>query len=508
MNRTVQVENFERGLLGAVLMNPQNWPVAAVLHSDDFSLDSNRKIFGRMRDLAESSRPIELITVIAELDSRRELQLVGDVGYVAGLIDGFPERPAGSVKYYVNQIRKSAGLRRIVHATDSIREQAENDPASTIAGLRIQLSELERDAARYESELGARITTIEGIPDPFECPSDEIGWAVEGLIPTRGITIIAGEAGAGKTWLALALARALTLGGHFLDRETRLARVLYLDRENPLSLIRDRLLALFGGPSDFRPWGLWCSDQPPMIGDSRLLEFARQEPVLIVDSMIRFHTADENSATQMAPVMASLRELATAGASVVVLHHKSKSETSSYRGSSDIVAGADAAFALVKRDELLELRTIKNRFAAATTVEIHADFAAGTFSLCNTPERDSMADVDRFADIIRDSPGLSQNEVVRRVGMKRDRAIELLRQNEGGLWRSQAGANRSRCYFPILMVPKKVPSGSVRNQLRSGFEESSSTGSGRREPLGITEVVPGSPPLRGGNREQREYHGA
>ena len=196
-----------------------------------------------------------------------------------------------------------------------------------------------------------------------------------------------------------------------------------------------------------------------MIGDSRLLEFARQEPVLIVDSMIRFHTADENSATQMAPVMASLRELATAGASVVILHHKSKSETSSYRGSSDIVAGADAAFALVKRDELLELRTIKNRFAAATTVEIHADFAAGTFSLCNTPERDSMADVDRFADIIRDSPGLSQNEVVRRVGMKRDRAIELLRQNEGGLWRSQAGANRSRCYFPILMVPKKVPVG-------------------------------------------------
>ncbi len=83
-----------------------------------------------------------------------------------------------------------------------------------------------------------------------------------------------------------------------------------------------------------------------------MLEFARQEPVLIVDSMIRFHTADENSATQMAPVMADLRQLATAGATVVVLHHhKSKSETSSYRGSSDIVAGADVAFALAKRDE-------------------------------------------------------------------------------------------------------------------------------------------------------------
>ena len=96
--------------------------------------------------------------------------------------------------------------------------------------------------------------------------------------------------------------------------------------------------------------------------------------------MIRFYSADENSATQMAPVMASLRELATAGASVVVLHHKPKSETSSYRGSSDIVAGADAAFSLAKHDGLLELRTIKNRFGVEATVKIHPNFAAETCS--------------------------------------------------------------------------------------------------------------------------------
>ena len=138
--------------------------------------------------------------------------------------------------------------------------------------------------------------------------------------------------------------------------------MLYLDRENPLEPIRDRLLVLFGGRLQFSTLGIMVLRSAAYDRGSALLEFARQEPVLIVDSMIRFHTADENSATQMAPVMAALRELATAGASVVVLHHKPKSETSLYRGSSDIVAGADAAFSLVKRDELLELRTIKNRF--------------------------------------------------------------------------------------------------------------------------------------------------
>ena len=186
---------------------------------------------------------------------------------------------------------------------------------------------------------------------------------MHGLIPARGITVIAGEAGAWKTWLAFALARAVTLGGDFLDRRTSVAQVLYLDRENPLSLIRDRLQVLLGGASDFRPWGLWCTDEPPMIGDPRLLEFAKDGLLIIFDSMIRFHGADENSATEMDQVMARLRQLTTVGASVVVLHHKAKSDTSSYRGSSDIVAGADAVFALAKRDDLLELRTFKNRFA-------------------------------------------------------------------------------------------------------------------------------------------------
>lgn len=498
----------ERAALGAVLLNPQSWRLVAMLRRDDFLLDSHRKIFGRMSELAESSRPIDLITIVNELECHGDLRVVGGAGYVASLMDGLPDRPLDSIKHYVDEILRYAGLRHIVHATDSIREQAESDPATTIAGLRIRLAEVERDAARYEAELGARITRIEDIPDPFACPSDGIGWVVQDLIPTRGITLIAGEAGAGKTWLALALARALTFGGSFLDRETRTARVLYLDRENPLGLIRDRLLALFGGPSDFRPWGLWCPDEPPMIRDSRLLEFARQEPVLIFDSMIRFHAADENSATLMAPVMASLRELATAGASIVVLHHKSKSETSSYRGSSDIVAGADAAFSLVKRDGLLELRTIKNRFSAEMTLTVQPDFAAGTFVPLRSSALECGSEVDRLAEIIRSTPGLTQNKIIQKAGIQCSRAIELLHRHDGSQWCCQKGTNRSNRYFPTQVVPKAIVVESSRNHHAGVSESSSPAYSKGREPLGITQVVPVLPPFRGGDREQLAYHGA
>jgi archaellum biogenesis ATPase FlaH len=488
-------------------MSPQNWPVAATLRSDDFLLDSHRKIFGRMRNLAESSRPIELITVTAELDCHRELQSVGGVGYVASLTEGLPDRPLDSLRHYVNQVRRAAGIRRIVHATDSIREQAEIDPSATIAGLRSQLSDLKRDAAQYESESGARITRIQDIPDPFTCLTDEIGWIVNGLIPARGVTIIAGEAGAGKTWLALLLAQAITFGNDFLGRSTLNTQVLYLDRENPLSLVRDRLKVLFGGASKFRPWGLWCQDEPPLIGDSRLLEFAKAEPLIIIDSMIRFHRADENSATQMAPIMAFLRELATAGASIVVLHHKAKSETSSYRGSSDIIAGADAAFALSKRDGLLELKTIKNRFAAEASLTMQPDYASGTFVLLGSQNLPRGSEVDRLANIIQFSPGLTQNELIKRCGIQRQRAIDLLRCHDGSRWQKLKGTNRSLQYFPVHVVSNDVLLESGQNHHVGTSEGSSHADSKKREPLGITKVVPVRPPLRGGNRESLEYYG-
>jgi hypothetical protein len=244
-----------------------------------------------------------------------------------------------------------------------------------------------------------------------------------------------------------------------------------------------------------------------MIGDPRLLEFARKGPVLIIDSMIRFHSADENSATHMAPVMASLRELTTVGASVVVLHHKPKSETSSYRGSSDIVAGADAAFALVKRDGLLELRTIKNRFAVETTVEIQPNFTSGTFAVIGTPEAEFATEVDHLADIIRTSPGSTQNQVIKLCGIQRRRAIELLKLHEGGQWRRQGGPNHSLLYFPIQVVPKTILVGSTGNHQAGGSESSSQTDSNRREPVGLTQVVPVLPPFMGGNREPCEYYG-
>src|SRR4029077_18418301 len=68
----------ERSILGAILLDNFSYNQAAEhLRAEDFSLDSHRRIYSRMIDLAESSRPIDMITLVEELDRRKELEAIG-----------------------------------------------------------------------------------------------------------------------------------------------------------------------------------------------------------------------------------------------------------------------------------------------------------------------------------------------------------------------------------------------------------------------------------------------
>ncbi len=108
----------ERSILGAILLDNFAYNQAAEhLRSEDFSLDSHRRIYSRMIDLAESSRPIDMITLIEELDRHKDLQAIGDVAYVSSLVDGVPDRP--SIEHYVKIVRDKALLRGLIHAANT-----------------------------------------------------------------------------------------------------------------------------------------------------------------------------------------------------------------------------------------------------------------------------------------------------------------------------------------------------------------------------------------------------
>jgi replicative DNA helicase len=123
----------ERSILGAILLDNFAYNQAAEhLRIEDFSLDSHRRIYSRMVDLAESSRPIDMITLIEELERHKDLQPIGDVAYVSSLVEGVPDRP--SIEHYVKIVRDKAMLRGLISAANTAiaRASEQSDTAEDV----------------------------------------------------------------------------------------------------------------------------------------------------------------------------------------------------------------------------------------------------------------------------------------------------------------------------------------------------------------------------------------
>ena len=312
------------------------------------------------------------------------------------------------------------------------------------------------DGIAAPSETSSRIIRDwDEIPDVLAMSAPRIEWLVEGIIPKASVTLIAGEPGSYKSWLALCLLRGVACGGKFLERQCVPLDILYLDRENPLPVVRERM-AIVGIDSlgCAKYWGGWLSDAAPVIGDARLLQIAREHrPLIIFDSLIRFHSSDENSATEMAQVMQNLRALANAGATVIVLHHRAKSETSRYRGSSDIAGGVDVAFS-VSRDrqaEIVKLECFKTRFSQEFSMTLRPELSdSGDFAVTEAPQVTAgRAVAEKLAEMIRSKSGQTQSELLLASGLPKGKARAALEEFDGQLWRSERGAHNAKRFFPL-----------------------------------------------------------
>lgn len=123
----------ERSILGAILLDNLAYNEAAeTLKSDDFYLDSHRRLFQRVMDLMETGRPVDIITLTEELSKKKEVESVGGVAYISSLTDGLPRRP--SIAQYVRIVRDKALLRALIGACSAAMARAADqaDPAEEI----------------------------------------------------------------------------------------------------------------------------------------------------------------------------------------------------------------------------------------------------------------------------------------------------------------------------------------------------------------------------------------
>jgi replicative DNA helicase len=103
----------ERSILGAILLDNHAYNEAAEkLRAEDFSLDSHRRIFGRMAELIDGRRAVDIVTLAEELARRKEVEAVGGVAYLASLTEGLPRRP--SIEEYVRIVKDKSLARQLI----------------------------------------------------------------------------------------------------------------------------------------------------------------------------------------------------------------------------------------------------------------------------------------------------------------------------------------------------------------------------------------------------------
>jgi replicative DNA helicase len=103
----------ERSILGAILLDNHSYNEAAEkLSSEDFFLDSHRRIYSRMAELIDAHRAVDIVTLVEELARRKEVEAVGGVAYLASLTEGLPRRP--SIEEYVRIVKDKSLARQLI----------------------------------------------------------------------------------------------------------------------------------------------------------------------------------------------------------------------------------------------------------------------------------------------------------------------------------------------------------------------------------------------------------
>jgi hypothetical protein len=252
-------------------------------------------------------------------------------------------------------------------------------------------------------------------------------------LPEKGLTMIHALRGVGKTWVALGTANAVASGGEFLRwKAPSPKRVLYIDGEMPMSLLKDRFARVVGeaktevpGPNfrlvaaDYQPDGL------PDLADPDAQQFyadvVADADLIVLDNYSTLaHGLKENEADSFAPIQGWLLAQRAAGRSVLAVHHSGKG--GAQRGTSRKEDTLDTVISLTHpsgysaaEGARFEVRFTKNRGFWGTDAEpFEARFAEGKWTTSEIAADESDIEIKTLR-----AEGRTVREIEKLTGMSR-----------------------------------------------------------------------------------------
>lgn len=251
----------------------------------------------------------------------------------------------------------------------------------------------------------------------------ELTYLVQGLVPDRGRVLMVAPPNAGKTWLALVIAKTASHAGR---------SVLFIEEEGSRRKLGERLQSMAfpeGAPLRIAHLaGLKLDDARVRAELVGLLE-QESAPVMVLDPLTSLWSGDENDTREANKLRAHLDELANANPSalIVVLHHTSKAATNgdgheinAARGSSVFAGWADVQLNLAhaqgpKGCIALAVLVAKNRDGErGQRVNVRIELGSGEVSLDDAQPAEDLD--ERIAAALKEAPGgLTKNGITKSV---------------------------------------------------------------------------------------------
>lgn len=210
--------------------------------------------------------------------------------------------------------------------------------------------------------------------------SEEQRWLIEGLWAEQAVGVLGGEPKNFKSFLALDMAVAVASGAPCLRRfgvRSPGRVVLYAAEDSPAT-VRERLEGIcLAAERKLEELDIQVITAPslrldlPSDRQSLAATVEQLRPrLLILDPFVRLHRCSENDSSEVAPLLAYLRQLQRQyQLAVTVVHHARKGGDriragQALRGSSEFHAWGDSNLYLRRRSERLVL-TVEHRAAAS-----------------------------------------------------------------------------------------------------------------------------------------------
>ena len=218
-----QAKDLEEAVLGAIMLEKSAFDtVAEILKPECFYIDAHQRVFKTMQGLQQKNQPIDILTVVEELKSKEELEIVGGPYFVTRLTNAVVS--SANIEAHARIILQKFIQRELIRISGEIINDSYEDSTDVFDLLddaesklfEITNNHLRKNFDKIDDILVKTVARIEdlrhkneditGVPTGF-ATLDRVtyGWQSTDLI------ILAARPSVGKTAFALNLARNAAL---------------------------------------------------------------------------------------------------------------------------------------------------------------------------------------------------------------------------------------------------------------------------------------------------------